>query len=129
MNISSSTPASSLTLREWFVYWRMRDGACETASCDPAVISCFRRSCLLPATGVLSDSQEDANNSQRAAAAHGRPVFPRMLLHLLRAAQRRMLPRSSGAMAGGKMNLSHVMPPGSFLTPPSLPSFQSPAIF
>lgn len=52
----------------------MHGGAGGAGSCDPAVISCFIR-CYRR----VSDSQEDANNSQRAADVHTHSVFPHLL--------------------------------------------------
>lgn len=106
----------------------MRDGAREAGSCDPALISCFIRSCLCLATGVqVIHRRMQTTASERSGWRSLRG--PSSCLHLCKATPPRALLWFSGAVAGGKMNLSRVMPLGAFLASPSLPSFQSQTIF
>lgn len=133
MNCSSSTPAISLLLREQFVSWRMRDGArrCTWSWILWSGGDFLIRSCLCPATGVYvihRRMQKKSMCSRRSRSSRSLICSLICCFHLCKATQRRTLSWSSGSVAGGKMNVSRVMPLGSFLTSPSLPSFQSPTI-
>lgn len=99
---------------------------------DPVIWWWFPHTFMsLPCYRRVRDSQEDAKKSmcsRRSRSSRSLICSLICCFHLCKATQRRTLSWSSGSVAGGKMNVSRVMPLGSFLTSPSLPSFQSPTI-
>lgn len=131
MNCSSSTPASSLLLREQFVGWRMRDSTRRW--------TCSWILWWSPASAVHVSALLQAYKWITGGCKRQRQVLtlvPRSLnccLHLCKATRWHTLLWSSGTVAGGEMNFNSVMPPGldfaSSILFDSFPSFQSQTIF